>query len=55
MSTVAIISGYYGIDQYISLNHKIKNFPSYFVTNNLTAAKKAEKLGWIVCLMMKPQ
>lgn len=49
MTNLAIISGYYGVDEYISLNHKNKNYPSFFATNNLKAARKAEILGWNVC------
>lgn len=49
MTKIAIVSAYYGIDKHVSLNHRNKNFPSFFATNNLSAAKRAENLGWTVC------
>jgi hypothetical protein len=49
MDKVAIISGFYGSDQNITFKgYRNKNYPSYYITNNLKAAAIAEKFGWIV-------
>jgi hypothetical protein len=49
MDKVAIISGYYGVDQNITFKGYASNFyPSFFITNNLKAAKLAENFGWKV-------
>jgi hypothetical protein len=50
MDNVAIISGFYGSDQNITFKgQRNKNYPSFYVTNNLKAAKKAENCGWNIC------
>ena len=50
MDKVAIISGFYGSDQNITFKgHRNKNYPSFFVTNNYKAARKAENFGWKIC------
>mgnify|MGYP001172993971 CR=1 FL=1 len=50
MDKVAVISGFYGPDQNITFKgQRNKNYPSFFVTNNLKAAKKAENVGWNIC------
>jgi len=50
MDKVAIISGFYGTDQNITFKgYKNKNYKSFFVTNNLKAARKAENFGWSIC------
>lgn len=49
MDKVAIISGFYGSDENVSFKgYRNKNYPSFYVTNNLKAAKIADKFGWNV-------
>lgn len=49
MTNIANTSWYYRVDTHLYLDHKNKNYPSYFATSNLKAARKTEILGCNVC------